>query len=256
MQIATWNVNSVRARLDNVLTWLRESAPDVLLLQEIKCETAAFPTMDFASLGYQAAVVGQKSYNGVAILSRRPIEAVIEKLPNDDSDTQARYIEATIDGVRIASLYLPNGNPLGGDKYAYKLAWMARLQAHMTRLLREEKPLVFGGDYNVIPNPEDVYDPQGWGEDALYYPPTRAAFRGLLHTGMVEAFRALHPHSREAFTFWDYQAASWPRGRGLRIDHFLLSPEAADRLVGCHIDPHPRGLDKASDHTPLVVKLR
>ena len=255
LRIATWNINSVRARLPNVTAWLTSAQPDVLLLQEIKCETDAFPVMDFTALGYQARVLGQKSYNGVAILSRHPIEDVREHLPLMGADTQARYLEATIQGVRIASLYLPNGNPMGTEKYDYKLDWFARFRAHAADLLRTEKPVVLGGDYNVIPADIDVHDPKAWVEDALFHPRTRAAWRDLIALGYTDAFRALHPDETKAYSFWDYQAGAWPRDAGLRIDHFLLSPEAADRLVSCTIDRAPRGEDKASDHTPVVVAL-
>ena len=256
MRIATWNVNSVKARMPNVTAWLEAAKPDVLLLQEIKCETDAFPRMEFAALGYRAAVAGQKAYNGVAILSRDAHEDVLDRLPGDKNDTQARYIEATIQGVRVASIYLPNGNPIGTEKYQYKLDWMRRLKEHIKTLLAKEIPVALGGDFNVIPAPEDVYDPKGWEEDALYYPPTRAAFRELIHAGMTEAFRALHPHQKHAYTFWDYQGGSWQRDNGLRIDHFLLSPEAVDRLTKCFIDRTPRGQDKASDHTPVMMEFR
>lgn len=255
MRIVTWNVNSVRSRLGNITGWLAETNPDVVLFQEIKCETGLFPAAAFADLGYQAAVVGQKAYNGVALLSRHPIENVIERLPGEPEDEQARYVEATVQGVRIASLYLPNGNPSPGDKYDYKLRWMTRLRTHAQTLLESEMPVVLGGDYNVIPAPRDVYDPAGWITDALFRPETRAAFRAVLNLGYTEAYRALHDDDH-AYTFWDYQAGCWPRDKGLRIDHFLLSPQAADRLAGCTIDRGPRGQEKASDHTPVILDLR
>ncbi len=198
---------------------------------------------------------GQKAYNGVAILSRETPEDVLDSLPGDPGDTQARYIEATVQGVRVASIYLPNGNPVGSEKYAYKLDWMKRLKDRIEELLEKEMSAVLGGDYNVIPSPEDVYDPEGWEDDALYRPETRAAFRELIHTGMTEAFRALHPHQKHAYTFWDYQGGSWQRDNGLRIDHFLLSPEAVDRMTKCFIDRTPRGQDKASDHAPVVLDI-
>ncbi len=255
MRIATWNVNSVKARLPNILGWIRESAPDVLLLQELKGETDTFPRLEFEALGYKAAVVGQKAYNGVAILSRHELYDIVDHLPGDETDSQARYVEATVQGVRIASLYAPNGNPVDSAKYPYKLDWMKRLTAQATRLLENEQAVVLGGDFNVIPAEDDVYDPKGWEQDALFRPETRAAFRALLHLGYTDAFRALHPHQKQAYTFWDYQAGAWARDNGLRIDHFLLSPEAVDRLKVIHIDRAPRGLDKASDHTPVVVEL-
>jgi len=253
MRIATWNVNSVKARLPNILAWLDAARPDVALLQEIKCETEAFPRLEFEAAGYKVYAKGQKSYNGVAILSRHPATDIRDALPDDPDDAQARYIEATIQGLRVASLYLPNGNPVDGEKFPYKLAWMRRLADHAAALLRLETPVVLGGDFNVIPTAEDVYDPEGWAQDALFHPRTRAAFRALLFTGYTEAFRALHPRKQHAYTFWDYQAGAWQRDNGLRIDHFLLSPEAVDRLSGCVIDRTPRGADKASDHTPVVA---
>jgi len=256
MRIATWNVNSIKMRLEPVLAWLKSSKPDVLLLQELKCETAAFPALEFTSAGYEAHALGQKAYNGVAIISRHKLENVAEHLPGDKDDAQARYLEATINGVRIASIYLPNGNPLNTDKYTYKLAWMKRLHAHAQKLLADEKPVALAGDYNVIPEADDVFNPKGWENDALYHPDTRAAYRDLIHLGYTEAFRALHPQKKHAYTFWDYQAGSWQRDNGLRIDHFLLSPEATDRLTNCFIDRTPRGQDKASDHTPVVIELR
>jgi exodeoxyribonuclease-3 len=273
MRIATWNVNSVKARLPNVLEWLEAEKPDVVLLQEIKCETAAFPALEIEVLGYKVHALGQKTYNGVAILSRHKVEQLREHLPEAGSDVQSRYIEAVINGVRIASIYLPNGNPVYGErlrpagaqsetdikfgeKYDYKLAWMKRLHAHMKMLLEDELPVVLGGDYNVIPEAEDVHNPKGWEEDALFRPETRAMWRKLLALGYTEAFRALYPEKKGAYTFWDYQSAAWQRDAGLRIDHFLLSPEAADRLKGCSIDRTPRGKEKASDHTPVVLELR
>jgi len=239
----------------NVTDWLKSAKPDVLLLQEIKCETEAFPAMEFAAQGYRVCVAGQKAYHGVAILSREKPENVLDRLPGDANDTQARYIEATIQGVRVASVYLPNGNPVDSEKFSYKLNWLRRLTAHAKTLLQSETPVILGGDFNVIPAPEDVYDPEGWEENALFHPQTRAAFRELIHMGMTDAFRALHPQQKHAYTFWDYQAGAWQRDEGLRIDHFLLSPEAVDRLTTCFIDRTPRGQDKASDHTPVVIGI-
>ncbi|NCC02706.1 MAG: exodeoxyribonuclease III [Proteobacteria bacterium] len=255
MKIASWNVNSVRARLPNVLGWLEKARPDILLLQEIKCQTGDFPSFEFQAQGYHSAVVGQKSYNGVALLSRQEPTSILESLPGDNQDTQARYVEAMVGGVRVASLYLPNGNPVGTEKYDYKLAWMKRLKTHIKKRLEEEIPFVLGGDFNVIPQAEDVYDPQSWLGDALFALTTRQHFREILALGMTEAFRALHPHVKEAYTFWDYQAGAWQRNLGLRIDHFLLSPEATDCLISCEIDREPRGLEKASDHTPILIEL-
>ncbi len=256
MRLASFNVNSLRARLANVLEWLSDSGPDVALLQEIKCETDSFPRLEIEALGYHAAVLGQKAYNGVAILSKRPIEAVREDLPGDTDDLQARYLEATIDGVRVASLYAPNGNPPGDVvKFQRKLAWLSRLRAHAARLLDTGQPLVLGGDYNVIPEEVDCHDPQAWRADALFQPESRRCFRALTHLGLYDAYRALH-RGGGAFTFWDYQGRAFEADHGIRIDHFLLSPQAADRLQACSIDRKPRGRPKASDHTPIEVSLR
>lgn len=255
VRIASWNVNSVKARLPNVVEWLDQAKPDVVLLQEIKCQDEGFPYLEIEAAGYRAAVHGQKSYNGVAILSRHPITDVVRGLPEPDGDEQARYIEASIAGFRVASIYLPNGNPAPGEKFDYKLKWMRRLVTHAKALLATEQAVVLGGDYNVCPTDADVYDPANWQMDALCRPESRALFRELCHLGLTEAFHALHPEPGH-YTFWDYQAGAWPRDLGLRIDHLLLSPQAADRLVACEIDKGPRGRDKASDHTPIWVDLK
>lgn len=254
LSIATFNVNSIKARLGNLLAWAKEAQPDVILLQELKCVESEVPTLELKSLGYETEALGQKSYNGVAILSKRPMRDVRKGLPGDESDTQARYIEATIDGTRIACLYLPNGNSGGEDGYACKLRWMARLKAHAETLLERDTPFVLGGDFNVIPASVDCYDPKDWENDALFRPETRAAFHALTHLGLTEAWRALHPHTR-AYSFWDYQGGRWQANEGIRIDHFLLSPHAADRLQSCEIDSAPRAKDKASDHTPVILTL-
>lgn len=254
VRIASWNVNSVRTRLPNVLDWMRAAQPDVLLLQETKCQDDQFPSFEFEALGYKAAVHGQKSYNGVAILAKHAIQDVVLGLPENHGDDHARYIEGTVAGIRVASIYLPNGNPAPGEKYDYKLRWMRRLITHAKALLATEAPFVLAGDYNVCPTDDDVYDPANWRMDALCRPESRALFRELCHLGLTEAFRALHPEPGR-YTFWDYQAGAWPRDLGLRIDHLLLSPQAADRLVACDIDKEPRGRDKASDHTPVWVEL-
>jgi exodeoxyribonuclease III len=255
VKIATWNVNSVKVRFPALLSWLEECRPDVLCLQEIKCLAADFPILELRGLGYYAEVVGQKSYNGVALLSREPARDVISTLPGGDEDVQARYVEATIGDVRVASLYLPNGNPVASDKYPYKMAWLRRLRSHAINLLATERPFVLAGDYNVIPDAKDVYDPDAWREDALFRPETRRAFRALTHLGLVDAFRAIdsEPHR---YSFWDYQAGRWQRDEGLRIDHLLLSPSAADLLQGAGIDRGPRAGDRASDHTPVWCELR
>jgi exodeoxyribonuclease III len=253
VKIATWNVNSVKTRLALLLEWLDQAKPDALCLQEIKCPDRDFPMLEIRARGYHAAVLGQRAYNGVAILSRDPPQDVLRGLPGEP-DEQARYLEATIRGCRIASIYLPNGNPADSDKYPYKLAWMRRLEARARALLETEQVCVLAGDYNVCPTDDDVYDPEAWREDALCRPESRARFRALVHLGLVDAFRALHPEPHR-YTFWDYQAARWMRDEGLRIDHLLLSPQAADRLLACTIDRGPRGRDKASDHTPVWCEI-
>jgi exodeoxyribonuclease-3 len=255
MKIASWNVNSIKARLPNVVAWLKEAAPDVALLQELKTVEEGFPFMEIEELGYNCAVAGQKSYNGVAVLSKFPLEIETKVLPGNDEDEQARYLEAFTNGVRVASIYLPNGNPTPGPKYDYKLAWMRRLVEHARELLEHDEAVVLGGDYNVCPTDADVHDPVGWADDALCLPQSRAHFRELLWLGYTEAYRTLHPHEQRAWTFWDYQGGAWPRDLGVRIDHLLLSPLAADRLKACEIDKGPRTQEKASDHTPIWCEL-
>lgn len=259
MRIATWNVNSVRQRLDHLLGYLKEQQPDVLCLQEIKCQDEAFPRAEVESAGYNAAVHGQKTFNGVAILSKRPVE-VTRGLPGDDQDTQSRYIEAIVPTetggvVRVASIYLPNGNPPATDKYAYKLAWMDRLTNYTRELLKLEEPLVLAGDYNVIPEPRDARDPAAWTGDALFLPETRARFRTLLHLGLTDALRAT-TDAGDLYTFWDYQAGAWQRNFGIRIDHLLLSPQAADKLQTVAIDRYMRAAEKPSDHVPIRIDLK
>jgi exodeoxyribonuclease-3 len=262
MRLATWNVNSVNARLETVLRWFEAAQPDVACLQEIKCVDEKFPTEAFERLGYNVAVHGQKTYNGVAILSKRPLEDVrrgLPDLPGTDAepDEQARYIEAVVSGpqpVRVASIYLPNGNPIGTDKFAYKLAWMARLHAHARQLLDWEEPFALMGDYNVIPEPRDAEFPKNWEGDALFQPESRRAFRALKNLGLTEAYLQADG-APGAYTFWDYQAGAWQRNNGIRIDHALLSPQAADLLTGVSIHRDVRAWDKPSDHVPLVVEL-
>ena len=254
VKIATWNVNSIKARLDGVRRWLEGARPNVVLLQEIKCQDEAFPALEIESLGYRTAVVGQKSYNGVAVLSDDEIAVEARALPGDESDEQARYLEVRTHGLRVASIYLPNGNPPDTEKYDYKLAWMERLRDHVTGLLASEEAFVLGGDYNVIPDAADCHDPRIWAGDALFRLETRRRFRAILNLGLTEAFRALHPRTR-AYSFWDYQGGAWDSDHGIRIDHLLLSPQAADRLTGCSIDREPRGWTKASDHTPVICEL-
>jgi exodeoxyribonuclease-3 len=257
MQIATWNVNSVNARLETVLKWFEQAQPDVAALQEIKCVDEKFPAEAFERLGYNVAVHGQKSYNGVALLSKTPLEDVRRGLPGGGEDEQARYIEAVVSGprpVRVASIYLPNGNPVATDKFGYKLAWMSRLAAHARDLLALEEPLALVGDYNVIPEPRDAEHPADWTGDALFQSESREAFRGLKWLGLTDAYLQADGSSG-AYTFWDYQAGAWQRNNGIRIDHALLSPQAADRLRGCVIHRDVRGWDKPSDHVPMAVEL-
>ena len=257
MRIATWNVNSVNARLETVLRWFEAEQPDVACLQEIKCVDEKFPAEAFERLGYNVAVHGQKTYNGVAMLSKTPLEDVRRGLPDGEGDDHARYIEAVVSGpvpVRVGGIYLPNGNPIGTEKFAYKLAWMDRLHRHAKDLLKLEEPLVLCGDYNVIPEPRDADKPEAWLGDALFQPESRAAFRGLKNLGLTEAFLEIDG-APESYTFWDYQAGAWNRNHGIRIDHHLLSPQAADRLRGCVIHRDVRGWEKPSDHVPVVIEL-
>jgi exodeoxyribonuclease-3 len=257
MRLATWNVNSVNARLETVIRWFEEAAPDVACLQEIKCVEEKFPAEAFERLGYNVEVLGQKTYNGVALMSKTPLEDVTRGLPGDESDEQARYIEAVVSGprpVRVASIYLPNGNPVTTEKFDYKLGWMARLHRHAQGLLALEEPLALMGDYNVIPEPRDAENPEKWLDDALFQPRSREAFRALKWLGLSDAYMQADG-TPGAYTFWDYQAGAWQRNHGIRIDHALLSPQAADRLRGCEIHRDVRGWEKPSDHVPLVIDL-
>jgi len=258
MRIATWNVNSINARLETVLTWFREASPDVACLQEIKCVDEKFPTEAFESLGYNVAVHGQKTYNGVAMLSKTPLEDVRRGLPDGEGDDHARYIEAVISGprpVRVGGLYLPNGNPIETDKFSYKLNWMRRLNNHARDLLALEEPLVLTGDFNVIPEETDCENPAAWLGDALFQPESRGAYRALKWLGLTDAHQAATGGETHAYTFWDYQAGAWQRNNGIRIDHALLSPQAADHLKGCEIHRDVRAREKPSDHVPVVVEL-
>ncbi|WP_062016765.1 exodeoxyribonuclease III [Aureimonas sp. AU4] len=259
MLVATWNINGVKARLDALLAWLDERQPDVVGLQEIKSVDEQLPRAELEKRGWHVETHGQKGFNGVALLSKVAPLSLERRLPGAPGDEQSRFIEAVyaLDGgrVRVACLYLPNGNPLGTEKFTYKLDWMARLEAHAKTRLEEELPFVLMGDYNVIPQPEDVREPAAWTNDALYQPESRAAYRRLLHLGLTDAVRAASD-AGETYTFWDYQAGSWPKNNGIRIDHVLLSPEAAVRLQGVSIDRHVRGWEKPSDHVPVVVDLR
>lgn len=257
MKIATFNINGIKARIQALPDWLDEAQPDVVLLQEIKSIDENFPRELFEERGYNVETHGQKSFNGVAILSKLPLEDVTRGLPGDDSDEQARWIEATVVGkraIRICGLYLPNGNPAPGPKFDYKLAWMDRLAARAADLLASEEVALMAGDYNIIPLTEDANRPEAWTEDALFRPEARAAFRRIVNLGFTEAFRA-RVRVGGHYSFWDYQAGSWERGDGIRIDHFLLTPQCADLLLDCQIDAHVRGREKPSDHVPVWVEL-
>ncbi|MFG6500006.1 MULTISPECIES: exodeoxyribonuclease III [unclassified Sulfitobacter] len=258
MKIASFNINGIKARAAALPDWLDEAQPDVVVLQEIKSVDEAFPREMLEERGYNVETHGQKSFNGVAILSKLPLEDVTRGLPGDDADDQARWIEATVVGddmaLRVCGLYLPNGNPAPGPKYDYKLAWMARLQARAETLLAEETPFLMAGDYNIIPQAEDAAKPDSWREDALFRPESRAAWRRLVNFGLTDAFRA-RTQGPGHYSFWDYQAGAWNRNNGIRIDHFLLSPTVADRLRDCQIDRDVRGRDKPSDHVPIWVEL-
>jgi exodeoxyribonuclease-3 len=266
MKIATFNINGIKARVKALGDWLDEAQPDVALLQEIKSIDENFPREMFEERGYNVETHGQKSFNGVAILSKLPLRDVTRGLPGDDSDEQARWIEATVEGdteIRVCGLYLPNGNPVElnadgtpveGGKYAYKLSWMKRLKARAEALLADEVPALMAGDYNIIPQEEDAKRPDIWREDALFRPESRAAYREILNLGFTEAFRA-RTHGPGHYSFWDYQAGAWNKDEGIRIDHFLLTPQCADLLKECQIDRGIRGREKPSDHVPVWIEL-
>ncbi|MDW6023974.1 exodeoxyribonuclease III [Mesorhizobium sp. BAC0120] len=258
MKIVTWNINGIRARLGNFTHWLRESSPDIACLQEIKCSDDQFPRAEVEALGYNVETFGQKGFNGVAILSKLPFDEVNRGLPGDDGDEQARFIEGVFStksgALRVASIYLPNGNPLGSEKFPYKLAWMSRLECWATERLGLEEPLVLAGDYNVIPEPIDARFPENWVNDALFQPETRQAFRRLENLGFTEAVRSL-TDAPLIYTFWDYQAGAWQKNNGIRIDHLMLSPEAANLLASGSIEKHVRAWEKPSDHVPVSVEL-
>jgi exodeoxyribonuclease-3 len=257
MRIATWNVNSVRQRLDSLQAWLKERQPDIVCLQEIKCADDAFPREPLEALGYNVAVHGQKTWNGVALLSKLPFDEVAPGLIGDDGDTQARFLEALVSTksgvVRVVSLYLPNGNG-GDDKYSYKLNWMDRLIRFSHERMNLEEPMLLAGDYNVIPAPQDARRPEAWVNDALFRPPTRERFRALANLGLTDAIRAVSDDAG-LYSFWDYQAGAFQKDDGIRIDHIMLSPQAADRLRDAGIDRHVRGWEKPSDHVPVYVDL-
>ena len=257
MKIATWNINGVRARLEGAVAWVADAKPDVLCFQEIKTEDPAFPRSAFEDLGYNVETYGQKGFNGVAILSKLPFDEVSRGLPGFE-DPQARFLEAVFSfrggAIRVVSLYLPNGNPVESEKFGYKLAWIAAFEAYARSRLADEAPLVLAGDYNISPEPDDARNPAAWTKDALFQPESRAAYRRLLNLGLTDAFRACEP-APGFYTFWDYQAGAFQKNNGIRIDHLLLSPQAADRLVSASIDKRTRGWDKPSDHVPVVIEL-
>jgi exodeoxyribonuclease-3 len=258
MRIATWNVNSIKQRMDHLIAWLPERSPDVVCLQETKCPDEAFPREPIEGLGYNVAVHGQKAFNGVAILSKFPIDEINRRLPGDEGDDHARFMEvviSTTEGVlRLASLYLPNGNPPQSEKYSYKINWMDRLLCYVDERVPLEEPLILAGDFNVIPSPLDARNPERWKADALFLPRTREKFRTLLNLGLTDAVRTASD-GPGPYTFWDYQAGAWQKNDGIRIDHILLSPQAADRLSATGIDRYTRSWEKPSDHVPVWIDL-
>lgn len=256
MKLATFNLNGIRARLPRLVEWLEREKPDIVCLQELKCADESLPIGDVEAAGYGAVWYGQKGFNGVAILTRGGTPKLRRTgLPGDPDDTHSRYIEAEMDGLVVASLYLPNGNPVGTEKFEYKLRWMDRLHSRAAELLEEERPVVLAGDWNVVPEDRDVFSVRATAHDALLQPETRAAWRRILHQGWVDALRALHPDEERLYTFWDYTAGCWQRDAGFRIDHLLCSPEAADRLRQASVDKWARAQEKASDHAPTWVEL-
>ncbi len=255
MRIATYNVNGVNGRLPVLLRWLNETAPDVACLQELKAPDENFPEQAIKDAGYTAIWHGQKSWNGVAILSKSGnIKETRRGLPGDPDDTHSRYIEAMVDDVLVGCLYLPNGNPAPGPKFDYKLQWFERFTVHAAQLFKSGLPVVLTGDYNVMPTEIDVYKPERWGNDALFRPETRAAFHNLVNQGWTDAIRKLYP-TEVIYTFWDYFRDAYGRNAGLRIDHFLLSPDVSTRLTAAGVDRHVRGWEKSSDHGPVWIEL-
>ncbi|MEA2950924.1 MAG: exodeoxyribonuclease [Alphaproteobacteria bacterium] len=256
LKIATFNINNVNRRLPNLLSWLRSAKPDIVCLQELKAEQNNFPIAAIEKAGYGVIWRGQKTWNGVAILAKgqTPIETA-NRLPGDAKDEQSRYIEAAIDGLLIGCIYLPNGNPQPGPKFDYKLAWFERLIKHARALRKGEHPVILAGDYNVVPTDFDIYPTKSWNDDALLQPESRAAFKRLLKAGWIDAIRTVHP-DKPMYTFWDYMRNRWPRDAGLRLDHFLLSPDLADRLKDAGVDRAVRGKEGASDHAPAWITLQ
>lgn len=258
--IATWNVNSVKSRLTHLTDWLKQDAPDIVLLQELKCMTDAFPYEEVEALGYNLAVHGQKTYNGVAILSKFPLEDISTVFAGDPDATQSRYVEAVISlphnrALRVASVYVPNGQEVGCDKFDYKMAFMDALHVHMKALLQQEEIMVIGGDYNVAPEEIDVYDPLKINGSICFHPLERAKYRTYLNSGLIDAYRMRHPDSQQ-FSWWDYRAGAFEKNHGLRIDHLLLSPQASDLLESCDVVHRLRALEKPSDHAPVICGLQ
>lgn len=263
IKIAIWNVNSIKARLEHVKSWLNDNQPDLLMIQELK--GLEFPTAEFEAIGYTSEAVIQKAYNGVAIFSKAPQKVILNHLPGDESDEQARYLEIEYPSIllagsrqkqnlRIINIYLPNGNPVDTEKYTYKLSWMDRLYTRLKELRENNIPFLIAGDFNVIPEDKDCHDPNAWRGDALFRPETHLKWQSLLNLGLYDSFR-IKNNNAEEYSFWDYQAGAWPKNNGIRIDHFLLSPPLVDKLINCHIDKEPRGREKASDHTPVILEL-
>ncbi len=256
MKIISWNVNSIKARLEHVKTYLTKESPDILMIQELK--GLDFPTEAFKALGYSALAVPQKAYNGVAVLSKTPLTLIHDKLPGDENDEQARYLEFEANFeeniVRLINIYAPNGNPVDSEKFPYKLRWMERLYTRLKKLRSQNIPFAIGGDFNVIPENKDCYAPKAWNDDALFRIETRQAFRKLLNLGITDAFRIFDTGAKQ-YSFWDYQRGAWPKGEGIRIDHFLTSPELTDKMISCTIDKTPRGWEKPSDHTPIILEI-
>jgi exodeoxyribonuclease III len=256
MKLATYNLNGIRARLPRLVEWLGREQPDIVCLQELKCADESLPIADIEAAGYGAVWHGQKGFNGVAVLAKGDTPELRRVgLPGDPDDTHSRYIEAEVAGIVVGSLYLPNGNPVGTEKFEYKIRWMERLEAHAAELLENERPVVLCGDWNVVPEDRDVFSARATANDAVMQPETRQVWRRIVHQGWTDALRALHPNEEKLYTFWDYTAGCWQRDLGFRLDHLLCSPEAADRLRGAGVDRWARGEEKASDHAPTWVEL-
>jgi exodeoxyribonuclease III len=254
MKIATWNVNSIRVRLPALCDWLKQQQPDVVLLQETKVVDEAFPGLELGDLGYNIALNGQKTYNGVAILAKQPIQVETRKVPGDPADEEARYIEAIVGSLRVASVYVPQGTDVAGPRFTFKLRYYERLRAHIRTLMDQEDTFVIGGDWNVALEPEDVWNAAALDGTLCYHPEERKRFRTILHLGVTDAFRALNAGGKQ-YSWWDYRAGGWQKDQGMRIDHLILSPQAADRLAASGIDRGPRGQEKASDHTPVWCEI-